>query len=43
MIQTLWHSDGTPENFFGKDDFEINQQTTKFMQTYPEGKMHGNP
>ena len=26
-IQTVWHSDGIPEIFFQKVDFEKNQQT----------------
>ena len=37
-IQTVWHSDGMPEFFSKKVDFEKNQQTTKSMEKSPVGK-----
>ena len=33
-IQTVWHSDGIPEFFLEKVDFEKNQHMTKNMKNY---------
>ena len=37
-IQTLWHFDGIHKIIFEKVNFEKNQQKTKSMKNYPEGK-----
>ena len=39
IIQTVWHSDGTPERNFRKVDFEKSSRCQKNMKNYQVGKV----